>query len=75
VARKRDRLKRSVYEEKLKELHFELVKMQYWIKDTGRKLVLSKAEMLREPTSRGLAGGPWRPMTSAAHASTASPIF
>ena len=35
-----DRLKRSVYEEKLAELHFELVKMQYWIKESGQKLVL-----------------------------------
>jgi len=35
-----EKLKREVYEEKLDELHFELVKMQYWIKETGRKLVL-----------------------------------
>jgi polyphosphate kinase len=35
-----EKLKRAVYEERLKELHFELVKMQYWIKETGRKLVL-----------------------------------
>ncbi len=35
-----DKLKRDVYEEKLDELHFELVKMQYWIKQTGQKLVL-----------------------------------
>lgn len=34
------RLKRKVYEAKLDELHMELVKMQYWIKATGRKLVL-----------------------------------
>ncbi len=40
MAEKQDRLKRSVYEEKLAELHFELVKMQYWIKETGHKLVL-----------------------------------
>jgi len=39
-ARKKDKLKRSVYEAKLEELHFELVKMQYWIKETGQKLVL-----------------------------------
>ena len=38
--KKRDRLKRSIYEAKLAELHFELVKMQYWIKETGQKLVL-----------------------------------
>jgi polyphosphate kinase 2 len=35
-----DKLKRSVYEEKLAELHFELVKMQYWIKETGQRVVL-----------------------------------
>jgi polyphosphate kinase 2 len=35
-----DRLKRRIYEDKLAELHFELVKMQYWIKETGQKLVL-----------------------------------
>ena len=40
MAKKEDRLKRSVYEEKLAELHFELVKMQYWIKETGQKVVL-----------------------------------
>ena len=34
------KLKRSVYEEKLAELHLELVKMQYWIKATGKKLVI-----------------------------------
>ena len=27
-----EKLKRAVYEAKLAELHFELVKMQYWIK-------------------------------------------
>jgi polyphosphate kinase 2 len=35
-----EKLKREVYEEKLAELHFELVKMQYWIKEMGQKLVL-----------------------------------
>ena len=40
MAKPRDRLKRDVYEEKLEELHLELVKMQYWIKETGQKLVL-----------------------------------
>ncbi len=40
MARKDDKLKRSVYEDKLAALHFELVKMQYWIKETGQKLVL-----------------------------------
>jgi polyphosphate kinase 2 len=36
----RKKLKRKVYDEKLAELHFELVKMQYWIKETGQKLVI-----------------------------------
>jgi polyphosphate kinase 2 len=36
----KDRIKRKAYEKKLAELHFELVKMQYWIKETGQKLVL-----------------------------------
>jgi polyphosphate kinase len=42
VAKKKklQKLKRKDYEKKLAELHFELVKMQYWIKETGRKLVL-----------------------------------
>jgi polyphosphate kinase 2 len=40
VGKNNDRLKRGVYEDKLAELHFELVKMQYWIKETGQKLVL-----------------------------------
>ena len=35
-----EKLKRAVYEEKLKEFHFELVKMQYWIKETGQKVVI-----------------------------------
>jgi len=34
------KLKRKVYEDRLAELHFELVKMQYWIKEAGQKLVL-----------------------------------
>jgi polyphosphate kinase 2 len=34
------KLKRRVYEKKLAELHFELVKMQYWIKETGHRLVI-----------------------------------
>jgi polyphosphate kinase 2 (PPK2 family) len=34
------RLKRKDYEAKLDELHMELVKMQYWIKAAGKKLVL-----------------------------------
>src|SRR5205823_7624302 len=34
------RLKRKAYEAKLDELHMELVKMQYWIKAAGRKLVV-----------------------------------
>ena len=40
MAKKRAKLKRRIYEDKLAELHFELVKMQYWIKETGQKLVL-----------------------------------
>jgi polyphosphate kinase 2 len=34
------KLKRKDFEAKLDELHMELVKMQYWIKATGKKLVL-----------------------------------
>ena len=34
------KLKRQAYEEKLAELHLELVKMQYWIKESGQKVVL-----------------------------------
>jgi polyphosphate kinase len=34
------RVKRKDYESKLDELHMELVKMQYWIKATGKKLVV-----------------------------------
>jgi peptide/nickel transport system substrate-binding protein len=34
------KLKRNEYEEKLDELHTELVKMQYWIRATGKKLVI-----------------------------------
>ena len=33
-------MRTTPYEEKLAELHFELVKMQYWIKETGQRLVL-----------------------------------
>jgi polyphosphate kinase len=40
VLRKDARLNRIIYEDKLAALHFELVKMQYWIKETGQKLVL-----------------------------------
>jgi polyphosphate kinase len=35
-----DRLPRKKYEAKLAKLHLELVKMQYWIKATGKKLVV-----------------------------------
>jgi polyphosphate kinase len=35
-----DKLKRKGYEAKLDVLHAELVKLQYWIKATGKKLVL-----------------------------------
>src|SRR5204863_5936954 len=34
------KLKRKKYDKKLAELHMELVKMQYWIKATGKKVVL-----------------------------------
>ena len=34
------KLKRKAYEAKLDELHMELVKMQYWIKAAGKKLVV-----------------------------------
>jgi polyphosphate kinase 2 len=34
------KLKRKEYETKLDELHMELVKMQYWIKAKGKKLVV-----------------------------------
>jgi polyphosphate kinase 2 len=34
------KLKRARYEEKLDELHMELVKMQYWIKESGQKVVI-----------------------------------
>src|SRR5476651_1932969 len=34
------KLKRKKYEAKLDELHMELVKMQYWIRATGKKLVV-----------------------------------
>jgi polyphosphate kinase len=37
---KNSKLKRKHYEAKLDELHMELVKMQYWIKATGKKLVI-----------------------------------
>jgi polyphosphate kinase len=40
VFRKDAILNRTIYEDKLAALHFELVKMQYWIKETGQKLVL-----------------------------------
>jgi polyphosphate kinase 2 len=35
-----ERLKRGRYEDKLEELHMELVKMQYWIKETGQKVLI-----------------------------------
>jgi polyphosphate kinase 2 len=35
-----EKLSRKEYEAKLDELHMELVKMQYWIKSTGKKLVV-----------------------------------
>lgn len=36
----KDKLNRKEYEAKLDALHTELVKLQYWIKATGKKLVL-----------------------------------
>jgi polyphosphate kinase 2 len=35
-----NKVKRKDYEAKLDELHMELVKMQYWIKATGKKLLV-----------------------------------
>src|SRR6266404_4016968 len=35
-----NKVKRKDYEAKLDELHMELVKMQYWIKAAGKKLVV-----------------------------------
>src|SRR5262245_20975995 len=35
-----EKLKRKNYEANLDELHMELVKMQYWIKATGKKVVI-----------------------------------
>lgn len=40
MAKTDDNLKRRVFEDKLAELHFELVKMQYWIKETGHRLII-----------------------------------
>jgi polyphosphate kinase 2 len=34
------KLKRGAYEDKLDQLHMELVKMQYWIKESGQKVVV-----------------------------------
>ena len=34
------KLERKAYEAKLGDLHMELVKMQYWIKATGKKIVV-----------------------------------
>ena len=36
----RPRLKRAAYEERLAELQLELVKLQYWVKQEGLKVVL-----------------------------------
>ena len=36
----REKLKRHPYEDALAKLHAELVRMQYWIKDSGAKLVV-----------------------------------
>ncbi|HXW97170.1 MAG TPA: polyphosphate kinase 2 [Gemmatimonadales bacterium] len=40
VAKTNDHVPRKVYEAALDELSFELVRMQYWIKATGQKLVI-----------------------------------
>ncbi|MEO8634685.1 MAG: polyphosphate kinase 2 [Gemmatimonadales bacterium] len=37
---KLEKLKRGIYDEQLATLHFGLVKLQYWIKETGQKLVI-----------------------------------
>src|SRR6476620_1873052 len=34
------KLKRKIYEEQLKRLHVELVKLQEWVKDTGAKVCI-----------------------------------
>ena len=38
--KKDGRVKRAVYEERMAELHLELVRMQYWVKQQGLKVVL-----------------------------------
>ena len=40
MAGKRKRVKRGVYEERMAELQLELVKLQYWVKQQGLKVVL-----------------------------------
>ena len=40
MAKKKDRISRKAYERVLAELHFELVKMQYWMKVNGERLVI-----------------------------------
>ncbi len=37
---RQEKVKRKDYDAKIEELHMELVKMQYWIKATGKKLVV-----------------------------------
>jgi polyphosphate kinase 2 len=39
-SRPEEKLKRKDYETRLAELHMELVKMQYWVKATGQKVVV-----------------------------------
>ena len=39
-SRSEEKLKRKDYETRLDELHMELVKMQYWVKATGQKVVV-----------------------------------
>src|SRR3954454_8167496 len=56
-----EKLKRKEYDAKLEELHMELVKMQYWIKATGKKLVILFEG--RDAAGKGGAIGSFRPWT------------
>ena len=73
------RVKRDVYEARLEELHIELVKLQYWVKQQGLRVVLvfegrdaaGKGGMIRRITERvnpsGARGGAARAHRSPAH--------
>ena len=37
---KSKRLKRKFYEEELERLQYELVKLQYWVKEKGLRIIL-----------------------------------